>query len=91
MTDKERSNYVRRGYLECDVDITTVRKGTGCDVGEQYWFEYVHDTDGDPNAESFYRKLSDNNYGDEVYITDEELIENFTIAENLCFVEDEDD
>ena len=57
------------------------KKGeTGCKVGESYWFEYIHDTGDDneyPDAESYYRKLSDNHYNDEVYITDDELINNF--------------
>lgn len=39
-----------------------------------YWFEYVEDSQ---EGVSFYRKLSDNNKNDEVYITDDELVENF--------------
>lgn len=80
LSDKDRREYVTRCWLKCVKPIDTVRKGSGCVVGESYWFEYVHDT-GDnnenPNAESFYRKLSDNTHYDEVYITDLELIENF--------------
>lgn len=80
MTDKERRMYVERD-LKCIRPITTIRKGKyGCIVGHIYAFEYVHDT-GDngeyPNADSFYRKLSDNDHYDEVFITDEELINNF--------------
>ena len=81
MTDKERKDYVLGTYLKCTKPITNIRKGkTGCKVGESYWFEYVHDTGDDneyPDAESYYRKLSDNHYNDEVYITDDELINNF--------------
>lgn len=81
MTDKERKDYVFGTYLKCTKPITNIRKGkTGCKVGESYWFEYVHDTGDDneyPDAESYYRKLSDNHYNDEVYITDDELINNF--------------
>ena len=80
MTDKERNKYVDGRFLECIKEINTVRRGSGCVVGEHYWFEYIHDT-GDngeyPNADAFYRKLSDNNHYDEVYITDDELINNF--------------
>lgn len=79
MTDKERSEYTSGKFLECIKEINTIRKGEGCKVGEYYWFEYVHDTDDGkrPDADAFYRKLSDNNHYDEVYITDKELIENF--------------
>ena len=81
MTDKERKDYVLGTYLKCIKPITNIRKGkTGCKVGESYWFEYVHDTGDDneyPDAEYYYRKLSDNHYNDEVYITDDELINNF--------------
>ena len=80
MTDKERFDYVCKCWLECIKPITNVRKGKGCEVGKTYWFEYIHDT-GDnnewPDAEEFYRKLSDNDHYDEVYITDEELLNNF--------------
>lgn len=80
MTDKERDDYVSGSWLKCTKAVTTVRKGSGCEVGQSYWFEYIHDT-GDnnewPDAEAFYRKLSDNNHYDEVYITDEELMNNF--------------
>ena len=80
MTDKERKKYVAGRFLECIKEINTVRRGSGCVVGKKYWFEYIHDT-GDngeyPNADAFYRKLSDNNHYDEVYITDDELINNF--------------
>ncbi len=81
MTDKERRDYVFGTYLKCIKPITNIRKGkTGCEVGQSYWFEYIHDTGDDnewPDAESFYRKLSDNDHYDEVYITDDELINNF--------------
>ena len=79
MTDKERYDYVSHSWLQCIKPITNIRKGRGCDAGEWYCFEYIHDTnDGeDPNAEPFYRKLSDNDHYDEVYITDTELRENF--------------
>lgn len=81
MTDKERQDYVYGKFLECIKPITNVRNGSGCQVGESYWFEYVHDTnDGEnPDADAFYRKLSDNDHNDEVYITDEELIVNFRV------------
>ena len=41
--------------------------------------EYVHDiNDGEkPDADAFYRILSEHNYLSEVYITDEELANNF--------------
>lgn len=79
MTDKERSDYVLQSWLRCVKPITTVRNGKGCEVGQSYWFEFIHDAnDGtEPDAESFYRKLSDNDHYDEVYITDEELLNNF--------------
>lgn len=79
MTDKDRSDYVSQRWLKCVKPITNVRRGKGCEVGQAYWFEYVHDSnDGaEPDAESFYRKLSDNDHYDEVYITDEELVNNF--------------
>ena len=78
-TDKERNAYITHRWLKCIKPITNVRRGTGCVVGECYWFEYIHDTDDGriPDAESFYCKLSDNSHYDEVYITDEELISNF--------------
>lgn len=81
MTDKERRLYVQGVFLKCIKPITNIRRGKcSCHVGQKYWFEYVHDT-GDneeyPNADAFYRKLSDNNHYDEVYITDDELINNF--------------
>ena len=80
MTDKERRDYVNHCWLHCEKPVNTVRKGTGCKAGESYWFEYIHDTGDDnewPDAEAFYRKLSDNTHYDEVYITDEELVDNF--------------
>lgn len=80
MTDKERNDYVNHCDLECTKDVTTVRKGAGCEEGQIYWFEYVHDTGDDnehPDADAFYRKLSDNTHYDEVFITDEELKNNF--------------
>lgn len=84
MSDKERCDYVSRTFFECVKPITNIRKGnTGCEVGQSYWFEYVHDTGDDnewPDAEMFYRKLSDNDHYDEVYITDDELVNNFKIA-----------
>ena len=83
MTDKERNKYVERRFLECIKEINTVRRGSGCVVGKKYWFEYIHDTnDGEcPNADAFYRKLSDNNHYDEVFITDDELLNNFKICD----------
>lgn len=80
MTDKERSDYVLQSWLRCVKPITNVRKGKGCEVDQSYWFEYIHDTGDDnehPDAEAFYRKLSDNDHYDEVYITDDELMNNF--------------
>lgn len=80
MTDKERNDYVSGHWLDCVKPVTTVRRGKGCEAGQTYWFEYVHDTGDDnehPDAEAFYRKLSDNDHYDEVYITDEELHNNF--------------
>lgn len=74
LSDKERREFVQGRFLECVKSITNVRKGNGCKVGEHYWFEYIHDTD---TNNGFYRKLSDNNHYDEVYITDEELVFNF--------------
>lgn len=80
LTDKELRDYVSHCWFLCKKPVENVKKGEGCKVGEKYWFEYIHDT-GDnnenPNAEAFYCKLSDNNRYDEVYITDQELIENF--------------
>lgn len=70
MTNAERSNYVASKFLICLKDITNVKKGSGCLAGQSYWFEYIPDG-------NFYRKLSDNNHYDEVYITDEELMTNF--------------
>ena len=83
MTDKERNKYVERRFLKCVKEINTVRRGSGCVVGEHYWFEYIHDTNNGeyPNADAFYRKLSDNNHYDEVFITDDELVNNFKICE----------
>ena len=79
MKDTERQEAVSGKFLKCIKSITNVRKGTGCKIGEHYWFEHVHDTnDGEnPDADAFYRKLSDNEHYDEVYITDEELTNNF--------------
>lgn len=64
MTDKERADYVSGKFLKCINETKTVRKGKGCVVGKFYWFEYVDDTnDGEqPDADAFYRKLSDNNH-----------------------------
>ena len=83
MTDKERNKYVERRFLECVKEINTVRRGSGCVVGEKYWFEYIHDTNNGeyPNADAFYRKLSDNEHYDEVFITDDELVNNFKVCE----------
>ena len=82
MTNKERNKYVSGRFLECVKEINTVRRGSGCVVGEHYWFEYIHDTnDGEcPNADAFYRKLSDNNHYDEVCITNDELVNNFKVC-----------
>lgn len=81
LTDKQRNEFVQGKFLKCVKPITNVRKGTGCIVGCHYWFEYIHDTEeGEyPDADAFYRKLSDNNHYDEVYITDYELIHNFRL------------
>lgn len=80
MTDKERRLYVERA-LRCIKPIAAVRRGVcGCVAGQIYNFEYIHDTGDDgeyPNADSFYRKLTDNYHYDEVFITDEELVNNF--------------
>lgn len=82
LTDKQRRDYVSGKFFRCIKSVDTVRKGSGCNVGEHYWFEYVHDTnDGEnPNADAFYRKLSDNNHYDEVYISDDELMNNFEVV-----------
>lgn len=82
MTDKQRRDYVSGKFFRCIKSVDTVRKGSGCKVGEHYWFEYIHDTnDGEePNADAFYRKLSDNNHYDEVYISDDELMNNFEVV-----------
>lgn len=79
LTDKERYDAVSGRIFECVKPITNIRKGSGCEVGHTYWFEYVHDTnDGEnPDADAFYRILSEHNYLSEVYITDEELVNNF--------------
>ena len=79
MTTYQRQEYVSGRWFECIKPITNVRKGTGCEVGEHYWFEIVHITDDDDNltGEFFYRKRSDNNRNDEVYMTDEELLTHF--------------
>lgn len=79
MTTYQRQEYVQGKWFECIKPVTTIRKGTGCEVGQKYWFEIVHIVDDDdiPTGEFFYRKLSDNNHYDEVYITDEELVKNF--------------
>lgn len=80
MTEKERKTYLGdQKWFKCIKPITNVRKGTGCEVGKSYWFElcYICDEDDNHTGEFFYRKLSDNNHYDEVYITDEELINNF--------------
>lgn len=74
ISNENRIKYVQRTYLKCICPITNVRKGSGCEVGQMYWFEYVEDSQ---EGVSFYRKLSDNNKNDEVYITDDELVENF--------------
>lgn len=82
LTDEERLETVSGKFLECIRPITNVRKGYGCEVGYTYWFEYVHDTnDGEsPNADAFYRILSERNYMSEVYITDDELVNNFRLS-----------
>ena len=81
MTDIERILFVQGRLFECTKAITAVRNGEGCKVGETYRFEYVHYAcdDGRQEAVSFYRKLSDNNRLDEVFITDDELSRNFRI------------
>ena len=75
LTDKERRDYVSHRWFLCMKSIDNVKKGEGCKVGENYWFEYIHD-----GEKPLYRKLSDNNHYDEVYISDRELIENFEIV-----------
>lgn len=80
MTKKERKSYLGdQKWFECIKPVTNVRKGTGCEVGKKYWFElcYVCDDNDNHTGEFFYRKLSDNNHYDEVYITDEELVNSF--------------
>lgn len=70
MTNEERNDFVSGNFLYCIKDVDTIRKGSGCNQGNKYWFEYIPDG-------NFYRKLSDNNHYDEVYITDDELLNNF--------------
>lgn len=79
LTDKERYDAVSGKIFECIKPITNIRKGSGCEVGYTYWFEYVHDTydSENPDADAFYRILSEHNYLSEVYITDEEFVNNF--------------
>ena len=79
LTDKERYEVVSGRVFECIKPITNVRKGSGCDLGYTYWFEYVHDTNHgeNPDADAFYRILSEHNHLSEVYITDDELANNF--------------
>lgn len=79
MTTYQRHEYVSGKWFECIKPITNVRKGSGCEVGKKYWFEVVHivDDDDHPTGEFFYRKRSDNNCNDEVYMTDEELLTYF--------------
>lgn len=77
ISNENRIKYVQRTILKCICPITNVRKGSGCEAGQTYWFEYVEDNQEGIN---FYRKLSDNNHNDEVYITDDELVENFEVA-----------
>lgn len=76
ISNENRIKYVQRTFLKCRYPITNVRKGSGCEVGQTYWFEYVEDNQEGIN---FYRKLSNNNHNDEVYITDDELVENFEV------------
>jgi len=64
-------------YLECVKEVNTVKCGEGCKVGEIYRFEYVSPHDENECFKPFYRKLTDNTHYDEVYITDEELLNNF--------------
>lgn len=77
ISNENKIKYVQRTILKCICPITNVRKGSGCEAGQTYWFEYVEDNQEGIN---FYRKLSDNNHNDEVYITDDELVENFEVA-----------
>ena len=79
MTTYQRQEYAQGRWFECIKPITNVRKGTGCQVGQHYWFEIVNIVDEEDNltGEFFYRNLSDNNHYDEVYITDEEIVNNF--------------
>ena len=80
MTEIERRKYLgQQTIFKCIKPVNTVRKGDVCKVGENYWFElcYVCDDNDNHTGEFFYRKLSDNNHYDEVYITDEEIINNF--------------
>ena len=76
MTKKEINDYINQKWFKCVKPITNVRKGSGCKVGEHYWFECVYSIDGS----HYFRKLSDNNHYDEVYITDEELVDNFKVV-----------
>lgn len=79
LTYKERYDAVSGRVFVCIKPITNIRKGSGCEVGYTYRFEYVHDTNDGENAEAdaFYRVLSEHNHLSEVYITDEELVNNF--------------
>ena len=44
--------------------------------------ENYHTNDGEClDADAFYRKLSDNDHYDEVFITDDELLNNFKVCE----------
>lgn len=82
LTDKERYDAVSGKVFVCVKPITNVRKGSGCEVGWTYWFEYAHDTNDvkNPDADAFYRILSEHNHLSEVYITDEELTNNFRMT-----------
>lgn len=80
MSDLERTMEANFNTFLCIKTINNTRKGKGCEEGYAYQFEYVHT---DENEKSFYRIVSPNNCGDEVYITDEELRNNFTKICNM--------
>lgn len=81
MTTFQRQEYVQGRWFECIKPITNVRSlnSKGCEVGQKYKFEIVHIVDNDDNltGDFYYRKLSDNNHYDEIYMTDLELLTHF--------------
>lgn len=72
MEPSERNDFIKGRVFICIQDIPTARKGKGCTAGNLYLFEYNHN-----NGDSYYRKLSNNDFNDEVYISDNELQHNF--------------